>query len=1025
MADFEATQPATQQALDPRRMGEDDLITEPDQADIICILHPGSPSASRIVQRTAEKRVQHILQNQTALGEAGEIVSLHNSNRSLDLALRFSSTPLQPFGFTFGRNPNLCDIVLKDDTEASKQISNMHFCISVNDNGVLVVEDSSTNGTIVDNVILRSKSHRQGSKRILSNGSTIQPLSRDVENLIIFHVRIPARDGHVARYKANFENFMRKIRQMRAGQSHNDKAEVRPVPQSNPTTLVFTSNRFGMKWDGSPKYKVTGFLGRGAFANVYQLTTCYDGELFAVKELEKRRFVKDNVLDRRLVNELNIMKAIDHESIVNFIEFHDTKDYLYIIMEYVGCGDLQQMLKNQLLTEPQGKELARQTLDALAYLHAKRVTHRDIKPDNILIASMDPFIVKLSDFGLSKEETEVTFAKTFCGTLLYCAPEVFPHYNEQQGRKRRHSARQAKYTTAVDIWSLGGVLWFAICGAPPFEGVVDPQGRLMYERITTTKPNVPQLNQKGISGDAQSLLLKMLTIQPEDRPSAIECLADPWLFQGIPPSQYGPELELNPADAVDEKGFSQLSIGDVGLDMLDQNVLADIEEEMDDLDEEMMQISSKRVKRDEMYPRNQVRDYSEPDPETASDQMSEPEPFPPPSTDDQANAQQEGRLFGEIDTAALESSGLLRQHATDALNRDPRQYNRHHRRPTPNGGIAAGQERTGLLPSAFPSDAGLAAELDIGYSQESAYSPEYSGQSLNASIDDLQAIQQEHQSPGSQNTPREAAPSLISNGTTPRQLRIRQNADQNSNESNRPPTALSLRPSPFVGSNGTSQGRYWEASSQPSQLQWQHKFRANSMPSEFAADLEANPPLGTLISTMDSFRPLFHRINARATTWGRNPRCTIPHDDTQDLRIPKTSLGIRFEGPGLNAAESAGADWKDLPGLFVLVKNFSTKHPIWINETMVPPLSSEGDDLCGRLHSGDVITILQPRDDSNIVPRPADTLRFICDFSVGEAREPRKSEFEIFDFKDFSQANHKFTRSGTTGTESETGVTNA
>lgn len=110
-------------------------------------------------------------------------------------------------------------------------------------------------------------------------------------------------------------------------------------------------------------------------------------------------------------------------------------------MEYIAGGELSAYLaSNGKIAEDMVKSIARQLLHALQYLHKRKITHRDIKPDNILISSVDPLRVKLSDFGLSKVVQEETFMKTFCGTLLYCAPEVYPEYdNYRQGvaRKRR------------------------------------------------------------------------------------------------------------------------------------------------------------------------------------------------------------------------------------------------------------------------------------------------------------------------------------------------------------------------------------------------------------------------------------------------------------------------------------------------------------------------------------------------------------------------------------------------------------
>lgn len=109
-------------------------------------------------------------------------------------------------------------------------------------------------------------------------------------------------------------------------------------------------------------------------------------------------------------------------------------------MEFVPGGELSGFMTQQgRIPEVMVKSITRQILHALEYLHKRKITHRDIKPDNILIASFDPLMVKLSDFGLSKVVREETFLKTFCGTLLYCAPEVYPEYERYRrgDRKRR------------------------------------------------------------------------------------------------------------------------------------------------------------------------------------------------------------------------------------------------------------------------------------------------------------------------------------------------------------------------------------------------------------------------------------------------------------------------------------------------------------------------------------------------------------------------------------------------------------
>lgn len=126
------------------------------------------------------------------------------------IALRFSADVKDPSqGFTFGRNPNRCDICLKKD-DPHRRLSNVHFRIYLNEWAVLMLEDQSTNGTIVDETLLKLKANPPGeTTRTLSNGSKIKILMHQGTQDLVFMVRIPLREGqyHEA-YQRNLEAYM-------------------------------------------------------------------------------------------------------------------------------------------------------------------------------------------------------------------------------------------------------------------------------------------------------------------------------------------------------------------------------------------------------------------------------------------------------------------------------------------------------------------------------------------------------------------------------------------------------------------------------------------------------------------------------------------------------------------------------------------------------------------------------------------------------------------------------------------------
>ncbi|KAL1838303.1 hypothetical protein VTJ49DRAFT_2815 [Mycothermus thermophilus] len=572
--DSQPTQ-ATQPVFDPRRLGQQTSgFSDEDIADIICLLLPYSEPARQEVRRIAAETTEHMVGREDVDGlpldytledDSRNFAGLCSDVGEHHIALRFSSEVKDPsLGFTFGRHAQLCDICLRNDP--NRRLSKIHFRIYLNQWGVLMLEDMSTNGTVVDDVLLWRKDDKGAeTRRTLESGSKIKILMHERAGDFVFLVRIPNREGECAEaFKRNLDAYLAK--QNRVDQDVN--ATIVPGPGGHvdifqppprhaaamgarhngavarragggPNQNKPRSDGLPRPWNGSNKYNRVCEIGRGAFATVHKVTMKLTGQPFAAKELDKRKFMKNGVLDQKVENEMRIMQRVKHPNIVEYIEHLDWDDrLLIIIMEFVNGGDLGRLIAdNGPLSESATKTIAGQLLDALGYLHGMNITHRDVKPDNILVHSLNPLVVKLTDFGLSKMvDNEQTFLRTFCGTLLYCAPEVYSEYAEYDDHGRRHPRNRhrrpitgQRYGHAVDIWSLGGVLFYALTRKPPFPARNGASHSELLHTIMTKPLDVTPLIEAGVSDDCIDFLGRMLDRKPETR-ATVEVLKNhPWI----------------------------------------------------------------------------------------------------------------------------------------------------------------------------------------------------------------------------------------------------------------------------------------------------------------------------------------------------------------------------------------------------------------------------------------------------------------------------------------------------------------
>ena len=232
----QATQKATQPYMDQRRDERQVMEDEADQGDVICILHPASPPAYRAVELIAQATPQHILksrtfnepQNQDSQAEAQHDVSkdqhLPSTNSfdsgkeaagekagvgaSQDIALRLSSRLRNPcMGFVFGRGVTKSDLMLSKEDDYAKRISSGHFRIYFNHLGVLMLEDTSTNGTIVDDEFLKASEDKK--TRMIAGGAKIEIiLNGQANGFMRFIVTIPERHNAENRFAHNLAKYI-------------------------------------------------------------------------------------------------------------------------------------------------------------------------------------------------------------------------------------------------------------------------------------------------------------------------------------------------------------------------------------------------------------------------------------------------------------------------------------------------------------------------------------------------------------------------------------------------------------------------------------------------------------------------------------------------------------------------------------------------------------------------------------------------------------------------------------------------
>ncbi|KAF3039734.1 hypothetical protein E8E12_006222 [Didymella heteroderae] len=323
------------------------------------------------------------------------------------------------------------------------------------------------------------------------------------------------------------------------------------------------------KYPGLERWQILEKMGDGAFSNVYRArdTTGQWGEV-AIKVV--RKFEMNSQQRANILKEVQIMRQLDHPNIVKLIDFSESRQYYYIVLELCPGGELfHQIVRLTYFSEDLSRHTIIQVAKALQYLHEEAgVVHRDIKPENLLFYPT-PFIptrnpkprgpddedkadegefvkgkgaggigvIKIADFGLSKVIWD-SQTMTPCGTVGYTAPEI---------------VKDERYSKSVDMWALGCVLYTLLCGFPPF---YDESIQTLTEKVARGQYTFLSPWWDDISKSAQDLVSHLLTVDPEKRYDINQFLNHPWIREADEPTYSAldaPPLATPAASRMDPK----------------------------------------------------------------------------------------------------------------------------------------------------------------------------------------------------------------------------------------------------------------------------------------------------------------------------------------------------------------------------------------------------------------------------------------------------------------------------------------
>ena len=257
-------------------------------------------------------------------------------------------------------------------------------------------------------------------------------------------------------------------------------------------------------------YRVQEKLGSGAYGSVCKVVSRSTGIERACKSV-KLSSTDDHAI-AKLMEEVNILKILDHPNITRVYEVLQDSTHLHIVQELCTGGELfDKIAEEKGFSENRAAKYMLEITSAVMHCHELGIMHRDLKPENLIFQSRkEDAPLKVIDFGTSVHFRPNKKLKEMIGTSYYMAPEII----------------KGNYDQKCDVWSCGVIMYILLSGNAPFNGNSD---REIIFRIQTREVSFVSEVWKGVSEEAKCLIRKMLNKNPKKRPSIFEVFNDKWI----------------------------------------------------------------------------------------------------------------------------------------------------------------------------------------------------------------------------------------------------------------------------------------------------------------------------------------------------------------------------------------------------------------------------------------------------------------------------------------------------------------